>query len=109
MRKGTSISSFFCLLFVGVLCCSCAVAAPQQPAINSYEDCVKVTGRSMKTFPAQCVAPDGKVFIQGGTKGAVGRLCVDQCGNGQCEEMVCMGQGCPCAETADSCPKDCKK
>lgn len=33
--------------------------------------------------------------------------CVNQCGNGTCEEMVCMAVGCPCAETAESCTADC--
>lgn len=35
--------------------------------------------------------------------------CVNQCGNGTCEEMVCMAVGCPCAETVESCPQDCAK
>jgi hypothetical protein len=35
--------------------------------------------------------------------------CVDTCGNGVCEEMVCMAIGCPCAETSSSCSVDCKK
>ena len=34
--------------------------------------------------------------------------CVDECGNGACEEVVCEAIGCPCAETAESCPEDCK-
>jgi hypothetical protein len=34
-------------------------------------------------------------------------ICIDQCGNGVCEEMVCMGEGCPCPETPESCPIDC--
>jgi len=34
-------------------------------------------------------------------------ICIDQCGNGICEEMVCMGEGCPCPETPESCPVDC--
>lgn len=36
-----------------------------------------------------------------------GETCVDQCGNGICEEIVCMAIGCPCAETQESCPQDC--
>lgn len=35
-------------------------------------------------------------------------ICVDKCGNGRCEEIVCMGEGCPCAESAENCPQDCK-
>lgn len=36
-----------------------------------------------------------------------GGFCKDQCGNGVCEEMVCMAEGCPCAESTASCPADC--
>ncbi|MGH8531071.1 MAG: hypothetical protein ACRETN_14710 [Nevskiales bacterium] len=46
----------------------------------------------------------GRVQEPGSTAGTV---CIDQCGNGTCEEMVCMAVGCPCAETASTCPKDC--
>ena len=35
------------------------------------------------------------------------RKCKDLCGNGICEEIVCMAVGCPCAETADTCFEDC--
>jgi len=35
-------------------------------------------------------------------------ICVDQCGDGVCDEFVCQGEGCPCAETLDSCPADCQ-
>ena len=31
----------------------------------------------------------------------------DLCGDGQCQEIVCEAVGCPCAETAQSCPQDC--
>jgi len=33
--------------------------------------------------------------------------CEDRCGNGRCEEIVCMAVGCPCAESVSSCPQDC--
>lgn len=36
------------------------------------------------------------------------KFCKDLCGNGICEEIVCMAAGCPCAETAQICPKDCE-
>ena len=35
------------------------------------------------------------------------KICVDVCGDGECQEVVCTGEGCPCAETVNSCPKDC--
>lgn len=34
--------------------------------------------------------------------------CVDLCGNGICEEIVCMGSGCPCSENEITCLVDCK-
>jgi hypothetical protein len=34
-------------------------------------------------------------------------ICIDQCGDGVCQEIVCMGEGCPCPETTQSCPADC--
>jgi hypothetical protein len=34
-------------------------------------------------------------------------FCKDLCGDGICQEVVCMAVGCPCAETAESCPEDC--
>lgn len=39
--------------------------------------------------------------------------CVDKCGDGVCQEVVCMGSSCPCSESAISsesnyCPQDCK-
>jgi PKD repeat protein len=33
--------------------------------------------------------------------------CVDMCGDGVCQEIVCQGPGCPCAENAQNCPADC--
>lgn len=33
--------------------------------------------------------------------------CKNLCGNGVCQEIVCMAIGCPCSETKESCPQDC--
>jgi hypothetical protein len=41
-------------------------------------------------------------------KGDEEAICVDLCGNGICEEIVCMGSGCPCSENEITCPVDCK-
>ena len=35
-------------------------------------------------------------------------MCIDQCGDGVCNEIVCLGTNCPCAETLTSCPIDCQ-
>jgi hypothetical protein len=34
--------------------------------------------------------------------------CKDLCGDGICQEVVCMALGCPCPETPKTCPQDCK-
>lgn len=33
--------------------------------------------------------------------------CENFCGDGVCQEIVCLAIGCPCAETEESCPRDC--
>lgn len=35
-------------------------------------------------------------------------VCKDMCGDGICQEIVCLGSGCPCAETINNCEEDCK-
>jgi hypothetical protein len=34
-------------------------------------------------------------------------VCRDLCGDGVCQEVVCMAVGCPCPETPQTCPEDC--
>jgi putative hemolysin len=34
-------------------------------------------------------------------------FCKDLCGDGICQEIVCMAVGCPCPETPETCPQDC--
>ena len=33
--------------------------------------------------------------------------CTNKCGDGVCNEFVCVGSECPCVETSVTCPKDC--
>lgn len=37
------------------------------------------------------------------------KTCKDMCGDGVCQEIVCMAVGCPCPETPETCPQDCAK
>jgi len=30
-------------------------------------------------------------------------ICVDRCGDGICQEIVCLATGCPCVETSERC------
>ncbi|MDF1497059.1 MAG: DUF3828 domain-containing protein [Patescibacteria group bacterium] len=82
-------------------------------AIVDYEDGhIVLTARAEFTIPKAGsveitdfeVMPPAPPVGQSGGNG----LCIDKCGDGICDEMVCMGEGCPCAETPESCPKDCR-
>ena len=113
--KGATFRSFV-LVFIATLSFGCTGEATPKPGDAppaSFKECAEQGGAILKSFPAQCVSRDGKRFIEdeGGSRsrGGAGRACKDECGNGQCEEMVCMAIGCPCAETHQSCPQDCKE
>ena len=73
----------------------------QQPVntVSSFEECVAAGNPVMESYPRQCRSKNGELFVE--------QICLNQCGNGVCEEIVCLAAGCPCAETAISCPQDC--
>ncbi|MGH8453851.1 MAG: hypothetical protein ACRESW_04795, partial [Nevskiales bacterium] len=98
MRGVLSVLLILTLAPVGLSACG-------KPDITSYDECVAAGHPRLKTYPGQCVMPDGRRFVQTVTEPPA--ICVNQCGNGQCQEMVCLGSGCPCAETAESCSQDC--
>jgi hypothetical protein len=74
-------------------------------AANSFEECVAESGRILKMYPPKCVTKGGRVFIETPKTSKV--ACKNLCGDGQCQEIVCMAVGCPCAENHATCPKDC--
>lgn len=92
-------------------CIGEATPRPEDALPKSFKECVAVGGKILKSFPAQCVTADGMRFIddEGERAEKAGRACKDLCGNGRCEEIVCMAVGCPCAETKASCPQDCSE
>ncbi len=75
---------------------------------TSFQECVEQSGKVLKSFPVRCVTAEGITFVDTSQSEKAGRACKDLCGDGQCQEIVCMEIGCPCAETPESCPKDCK-
>lgn len=80
--------------------------------INSFEECIKAGYPVLESYPRQCKTQDGKTFVEEVTppkKLPKLERCKDVCGNGKCEEIVCMAIGCPCPETPESCPEDCKQ
>ncbi|MBX7139185.1 MAG: hypothetical protein K1X83_14515 [Oligoflexia bacterium] len=84
-----------------------ARALEQPPTITNYEQCVAAGNAIRKSFPPDCITADGQIFVD--ESAAAGQtLCVNKCGDGECQEIVCMGQGCPCPESSQTCPQDCK-
>lgn len=60
-----------------------------------------------------CLFEDGsecdewKFFRNECQRGTV--FCKDFCGDGTCQQIVCMAVGCPCAETIATCSQDCSE
>jgi hypothetical protein len=93
-----------------------------ETTITSFEECVALGNPILESYPEQCIA-DGEVFVRELTSEEKDRLdeqfqketgdefdevfCEDLCGDGICQEIVCMAVGCPCPETPESCPEDC--
>lgn len=86
---------------------ACTTSANTTPdRITSFEECVNAGFPVYRTFPPRCRTPDGLVFSD--ERRAEPKLCKDLCGDGICQEIVCMGSGCPCPEDTKTCPEDCK-
>jgi hypothetical protein len=68
----------------------------------------KCEGEKCIHVPKNNLCLDGQICSL--TQGCIGTpttVCVNMCGNGVCQEVVCLGSGCPCAETIYSCYADC--
>lgn len=83
--------------------------------IKNFEDCVRAPLSSIATsYPRQCRTVDGRLFkeeradIRPPQSPDLG-ICKNNCGDGTCQEITCMGTGCSCPETDDNCPADCRK
>lgn len=111
------LSVFALLSLCAVIGCGSVHADPDpvHRVATSYDECVAEGGKILRSYPGQCVTSTGARFVDPkqakdspAFSDAVKALCVNQCGNGSCQEMVCMGEGCPCVETPMNCPADCR-
>ena len=100
-----------CLTSFSFGCVGEATPRPNGEPPRNFAECVAAGGAVLKSYPGQCVTKDGLRFVDESQARArkTERACKDLCGNGRCEEMVCMAVGCPCAESHASCPADCKE
>lgn len=77
-------------------------------APRSFDECV-LAGGEVRQEPSgkTCTLKDSDgVFVK--PKSDLKRACQDKCGDGVCQEIVCMAVGCPCSESTTTCPSDCK-
>lgn len=116
-------------IFLTVFFCSCTNSAISQVnQIKDFESCVAAGNKVLRMYPPKCVAPGVGIFTKEVKDDSLikkdsvvendsnftpppsqpSSFCKDTCGDGQCAEIVCQAEGCPCAETSDSCPQDCK-
>jgi hypothetical protein len=72
-------------------------------SILTEQDCIdmgyEVLYPDLEGGPVQCDTEKGIVNLSSG--------CKDMCGDGICQEAVCMAEGCPCAEDKERCSSDC--
>lgn len=85
------------------------VDIPEEPeeevTVTSFEECIEAGNPAMESYPRQCQHGD-QTFVEQVDKEIPS--CEDNCGDGQCAEMVCQAIGCPCSETPETCPQDCE-
>jgi len=74
--------------------------------VGSFEECAAAGYPVMESYPRQCKTPDGRIFVEEIMPSEA--VCRDLCGDGVCQAVVCMAVGCPCPETKENCPQDCR-
>ena len=78
--------------------------------INSFDQCVNAGYGILESFPPQCCISGVRCFtadISPEETVPLPESCKNLCGDGVCQEEVCMAIGCPCPETPENCPEDC--
>jgi putative hemolysin len=104
----TILALVFILIFIFgfVLVFNFIQANKNKVKVNNFTDCANNGYAIMETYPRQCRDPiSGKTFTEVIDNKPI---CEDKCGDGVCQEITCQAVGCPCSESADLCPGDCK-
>ena len=66
-----------------------------------------VCGCDNHTYANDCVAALNGMSVDYRGSCKPNGCCVDLCGDGICDHIVCLSCGCPCPETPENCPQDC--
>jgi hypothetical protein len=78
--------------------------------VSNFEECLIAGNEKMEpdciNCKAYCETEDGQRFEEEVNKTG-DSFCEDLCGDGVCQEIVCLAEACPCAESPVSCPEDC--
>lgn len=67
---------------------------------------LQIFGVEFQENPAELLWEKEIEIPQGSIK-KENKFCKNLCGDGICQEIVCMAVGCPCPETPETCPQDC--
>ena len=108
MKKILFLTAISVIILVG-----CTSGTNKDENINSFVECVAAGYPIMESYPEQCMTESGKSFTNEKQVPVIPpenpdqEACEDLCGDGICQEVVCMAIGCPCAETPENCPVDC--
>lgn len=90
------------LLFLTFTGTPSGITSAPDVRVESFVECEAAGFPVMESFPRQCRAADGQLFVE-----EVAPV-VDGCGDGFCAELTCQAIGCPLPETPQSCPEDCQ-
>jgi len=94
-----------CIIFILFLNLNLVFAQPPTGALPKES----TRALSVVEVPIQAInisPPQKEIEIEIGRSWTEG--CKNVCGDGVCQEFVCMASGCPCPETWENCPQDCK-
>ncbi|MCX6744796.1 MAG: RsiV family protein [Candidatus Parcubacteria bacterium] len=115
MQKNLSLILIVCILVM--LALFVAIKFNPKPIavniINNFDECAKSGNAILESYPRQCKTADGRSFtevinLNNNVNSVPDGSCANKCGDGICQEIVCLTIGCPCAESGALCPEDCQ-
>lgn len=113
MRETKNDTAGFCLFSDGSICDEwqffrqeCSPSSAKK--ITNFEECVQANNPILESSPRQCHTANGDIFIEDLNTTGAETICQNKCGDGLCQEIVCLGSHCPCVENNQACPQDCQ-